>query len=183
MVEKVVTRLSFIGGRLIQPGESIDVDAEDPSIILAAPSTPVGNLSVEDLEALLRAKKKTAADSANLADPSPTTAGVSNVPIADIGPRSAGSIRPQGAPPGAVEINGQFSGPVADNAPGAREDYLPPDAAPGIINPPDLDGDGKPGGSLTKGEIIDALRERGDAVDTSKSKAELQSQLATPPEA
>lgn len=56
MAEKEHTGLlpRFIGGRLIQPGESYDVDDLDPSITMAPPSTPVGNLTDEQLAAELR---------------------------------------------------------------------------------------------------------------------------------
>ncbi len=185
MVQKVIKgpNPSFIGGRLYEPGEVVDVDDTTGSdIIIPAGSTPIDNASDEELEAILRRRRgetlKSPADSRNLADPSETNLGQVNVPIADVAPRSAGTNKPQGAPAGSRETNGVFSQPTDADTPGGREVFTDPATEPGLVTP-----DIEPGASLTKAEIIDALKARGDTVDTSASKADLQAQLTAPPKA
>lgn len=183
MVEKVITSLSFIGGRLRQPGEVIDLDDQDQNIVIPASSTPLANMTDEEIEAYLRHKRglnKTPADSRNVADPTDENTGTTAVPIADITVRSPDSTRPQGAPPGSVEINGAIVAPAGEGASSPVEQFVGSQQPGG---PLDLDASGEPGGSLTKAEIVQALKDRGDEVDSSASKAELQKQLSAPPKA
>lgn len=191
MVEKVLTTLSFIGGRLRQPGETVDFDDENPTLAIPAPSSSLAQLSNDEIEAYLKRRRgeedKDAAKRlpSNLAEPTAENTGQTIVPIADITVRSGSSGRPQGAPAGSVEINGQFVAPAPEGAGAPVEAYV---GQPGASGGPDLSGldldnSGEPGGSLTKAEIIQALKDRGDTVDASATKAELQKQLSAPPKA
>jgi len=188
VVEKVLTSLSFIGGRLRQPGETVDFDDENPTLAIPAPSSSLAQLSNDEIEAYLKRRRgeedKDAAKRlpSNLAEPTAENTGQTAVPLADITVRSGASGRPQGAPAGSVEVAGQFVAPAPEGAAAPVEAYTgQPGANTG--GPLDLDNSGEPGGSLTKAEIIQALKDRGDDVDTSATKAELQKQLSAPPKA
>jgi hypothetical protein len=192
VVQKVLTTLSFIGGRLRQPGETVDFDDENPTLAIPAPSSSLAQLSNDEIEAYLKRRRgeedKDAAKRlpSNLAEPTAENTGTTTVPIADITVRSGASGRPQGIPAGSVEINGQFVAPAPEGAAAPVEAYVgTPGASTGTpdLSGLDLDNSGEPGGSLTKAEIVQALRDRGDDVDTSASKADLQKQLSAPPKA
>ena len=188
MVTKVLKTLSFIGGRLRQPGEEVDFDDQNTDLAVPAPSSSLAQLTDEEIEAYLRAKRgaKAPADSTNLADPTKENTGQTVVPLADITVRSGDAGRPQGLPAGAVEVQGQFVAPAPEGASAPVEAYVGQPGASGgqpAANAFDHDGDGEPGGSLTKAEIVQALRDRGDTVDASATKAALQKQLSAPPKA
>jgi hypothetical protein len=189
VAKKVLTTLSFIGGRLRLPGEEVDFDDQNPDLVIPAASTPLANMTDEEIEAYLRHKRglnKAPGDSVNLADATEANTGRQFVPIADVTVRSEGSTRPQGAPAGSIEHNGSFVAPAAPDASAAVDQFVPEGAAvaPGTNLPQlDHDGNGEPGGSLTKAEIVQALKDRGESPDASKTKAELQAQLSAPPAA
>lgn len=192
MVEKVLTSLSFIGGRLRQPGETVDFDDENPTLAIPAPSSSLAQLSNDEIEAYLKRRRGEEDKDAgkrlpsNLAEPTAENTGQTVVPIADITVRSGASGRPQGLPAGSVEIDGQFVAPAPEGASAPVEAYVGTPGASGgqpAATAFDHDGNGEPGGSLTKAEIVQALRDRGDTVDASLTKAELQKQLSAPPKA
>lgn len=190
-MQKVITGdiPSFIGGRLVEPGTVIEIDEDEAGnqVAIAAPSTPVGNMNLDELEAYVRSQRKKVSDSVNLADPAKgENVGAVSVPIADITPRSASSTLPQGVPSGAVEVNGQFYAPAAAGSPAGREVFTAPHVEAPDLNeePAVLDARQQVAGDgLTKAEIVQALKDRGDKVDTTKTKAELQDQLSAPPKA
>lgn len=194
MVKKVLTTMSFIGGRLRLPGEEVDLD-EATGAPLPEKTTPVGNMSLEELEAYaarLRGANKAPADSSNVADPTKTNTGVESVPLADITVRSTGTGAPQGAPPGAIEHEGRFVAPAPVDAAAAVETYSGEVGAGGGYTPPadkaelaqlDHDADGKAGGSLTKAEIMEQLDSRGVEYDSKAKRDDLAKLLNEPPKA
>jgi len=94
MVQKVVTKKSFIGGRLVYPGEMVDVDAK--GVVLPAGSTPVGAMSIAQLRATLEAREAVEGKAPapepefgdNLADPVKGNTGTQELEIARIAPGS-----------------------------------------------------------------------------------------------
>lgn len=120
---KVITKKSFIGSRIVYPGETVDVDAK--GAILPAGSTPVDQLSDEQLAAVLAARKGQTASSTNTADPGNGNTGVQPAEFANIRPAGSGS-RPQVIPAGTEEHLGSFVHPVADEAPAAIEQIVAP---------------------------------------------------------
>lgn len=132
MVEKVITKKSFIGGRLVYPGERVDVDAKGE--VMPAASTPIGNLTVEQLEALLAQRKSEGVKPEkqepvygdNVADPTEENTGSQPLEIAPVAPRAPGSTRPQGLPPGSVPVGDTFLAPASADAPAAVEEIVAP---------------------------------------------------------
>ncbi len=124
MTQKVITKKSFIGGRLVYPGELVDVDAQ--GAILPAGSTPVDQLTDDQLLALVVARQgvqKTGGD--NVADPANSNTGVQAAAFANVSPSSSGA-RPQVIPPGTEEHAGAFLHPAPDAAPSAIEQVIAP---------------------------------------------------------
>jgi hypothetical protein len=72
-MEKVVTKKSFIGGRLVYPGEMVDVDEKGD--VICAPSTPIGQMSPDQIEAYLRGLDATATMLPIRATPTPARSG------------------------------------------------------------------------------------------------------------
>ncbi len=133
MAEKVITKKSFIGGRLVYPGEVVDVDAKGE--VLPAASTPIGNLTVDQLRSLLAQREKgdeKPVYGSNVADPVKTNTGVEPLVMAPVAPHSA-STMPQGIPPGTEPHNNTFVHPAAADAPAAIEEVV---GEPGKLNPP-----------------------------------------------
>lgn len=155
MTQKVITKKSFIGGRMVYPGELVDVD--EKGAVLPAPSTPVGQMTDDQLEAILAQRKKVGKPDpeapkfgGNVADPDDTNTGTQPAEFARIRPGSGD--RPQVLPAGTIEHNNRFIRPASEDAPAAVEEIVAPgasdtvvtDAAPGAF---DHDGDGAAGGS------------------------------------
>lgn len=197
MVEKVLETMSFIGGRLRMPGEVVELD-EKTGAPVPAKSTPIGQMTDDELEAEIARRRgsvsKAPADSTNVADPTEKNTGVVNVPLADITVRSPGTTAPQGAPPGSIEHEGRFVAPAPVDADAAVETYSGEQGASGPATPPadkaalaggnlDRDGDGKPGGSLTKAEIKEQLDARGIEYPANANRDDLAALLTTPPKA
>lgn len=196
MAKKILTKMTYIGGRLRPPGTEIEVDDKDPTILIAAPSTPVGNMTDDELEAYMRTRARQRAEagedvpqaSGNVA--APGSAGAppppASVPMADVAPRSAGTTMPQGLPPGATLISGE---PTLIREDGSAETFTaPPQPDVPNLTPDqqaalDLDRDGGAGGSLTVAEIkaeLDALKIE---YPPNAKKAELQKLLSAGPQA
>lgn len=140
MVEKVLTKKSFIGrggaGRLGLPGEQVDVD--EKGAIYTAGSTPVSNMSDEQLEAeLKRRKRESSGKSApvfggNVADPGEADIGTQRLEIARF--RPGDGTRPQGIPPGTEEHNNRFLRPAPADSPAAVEEVLGTGADPRLTD-------------------------------------------------
>lgn len=120
---KVITKKSFIGGRLVYPGAIVDVD--EKGAVLPAGSTPVDQLSDEQLESVLAARKGLTGSSVNTADPVKGNTGVQEAAFANIRPGGDGS-RPQVIPPGTEEHQGSFVHPASEDAPAAIEQVVAP---------------------------------------------------------
>lgn len=155
MTQKVVIKKSFIGGRLVYPGEMVDVDAKGE--VLPAASTPVGAMSTDQLEAILAQRKAAESGKAeksepkfgdNVADPGKDNTGVQPLEMARISPGSGN--RPQAIPPGTVEHNNTFIHPAPDAAPAAVEEVVAAGAGDTVQDPLDHDGNGRKGGSKPK---------------------------------
>lgn len=152
MAEKVVTKKSFIGGRLVYPGEIVDVDAK--GAVLPADSTPIGNLSVEQLRSILANREGADKDApevfgGNVADAKDTNTGTQRLEMAPFRPSARGD-RPQGIPPGTEEHNNTFVRPASEDAPAAVEVVVGEGAPLGVADDDsafDHDGDGKAGGA------------------------------------
>ena len=131
-MEKVITKKSFIGGRLVYPGERVDVDAKGE--VMPAASTPIGNLTVDQLRALLAQKEGEEAKGGekepvygdNVADPSEANVGSQPLEMAPVAPHAPGSTRPQGLPPGSVPVGDSFLAPASAEAPAAVEEIVAP---------------------------------------------------------
>lgn len=125
MAEKVVTKKSFIGGRIVLPGETVDVDAKGD--LVAAPSTPIGNLTLDQLRAALASREENERKRSdpvpefgrNVADPSDANTGTQPLPMANVRPGDGSA--PQVIPSGAEEHRGQFVRPAPADAPAAVE--------------------------------------------------------------
>lgn len=134
MVEKVITKKSFIGGRLVYPGEKVDVDAKGE--VMPAASTPIGNLTVDQLRALLAQREgedaggedgeKAPVFGSNVADPGEASVGAQPLEIAPVAPSAPGATRPQGLPPGSVPVGDTFLAPASADAPAAVEEIVAP---------------------------------------------------------
>lgn len=171
MVEKVLTKTTFIGGRLMHAGDVVDVDAIDPTIVVPAPSTPIGNMTVAELRAALRRAEENAEPeplrfSSNVTDPVKGAVGVSEQPIADVTVRSPGSTQPQGAPPGSVATGEGYITPTPDGQAGREVATAPLAADPASATQPagdptqELDpntGGPKSFERMNKAELIDYL--------------------------
>ncbi|NIJ18474.1 hypothetical protein FHS95_000143 [Sphingomonas naasensis] len=149
-MEKIVTKKSFIGGRLVYPGETVDVDAKGEA--LPAASTPIGQMTVEQLRAALANREAEEAGDgeprfgANVADATEANTGAQQAAMAPVAPGNG--LRPQTLPPGTVEHNNTFIRPAPADAPAAVEVVVGPAAEVGDVSLFDGDGDGKPGGSM-----------------------------------
>lgn len=120
---KVITKKSFIGGRLVYPGAVIDVD--EKGAVLPAGSTPLDQLSDDQLEAILAARKGLTASGVNTAEPNKGNTGVQEAAFANIRPGGDGS-RPQVIPPGTEEHQGSFVHPATYASPAAIEQIVAP---------------------------------------------------------
>lgn len=131
-MEKVITKKSFIGGRLVYPGERVDVDAK--GAVMPAASTPIGNLTLDQLRTLLAQREGEEAKDgdeelvfgSNVADPSETNTGSQPLEIAPVAHRAPGSTAPQGLPPGSVPVGDTFLAPASADAPAAVEEIVAP---------------------------------------------------------
>ena len=133
MTEKIVIKKSFIGGRLVYPGERVDVDAKGQ--VAPAASTPLGALTLDQLRAALSAREGDEPAPApvfgdNLADPIDTNTGAQPLRMAPVTVAGAGATRPQGVPPGSEEAGGRFLAPASDAAPAAVETVVADAALP-----------------------------------------------------
>lgn len=126
MAEKVLTKKTFIGGRLAYPGEIVDVDAKGQ--IMPAASTPIGQLTVDQLRTALAKRESEESEpvyGANVADPKPDNTGEQPLRMAPIAPSSTGAINPQVAPAGSEETAGGFVHRAPQDAEAAVERVLP----------------------------------------------------------
>lgn len=175
MAEKVLTKKSFIGhgpnGRLAMPGEEIDVD--EKGAVLLAGSTPVGNLTDDQLEAELRRRRKQAPEpsfGSNVADKGDASTGTQPLEMAPFRP-GLGAI-PQGIPPGTEEHNNTFIRPAPESSPAAVEVVVGPGAAPSAASAPS-----KPISAQNKGELLETARARGVEVSDDDTKADILDKL------
>lgn len=127
MVQKVLTKKTFIGGRLAYPGDLVDVDAK--GALLPAGSTPISNMTVDQLRSVLAAREAEEAPQEprfgkNLADPKETNTGAQAAPMAAVAPHAPGATNPQTLPPGSVPVGGSFIRPAPAEAPAAREEIV-----------------------------------------------------------
>lgn len=172
MAEKVLTKKTFIGhgplGRLALPGEEVDVD--EKGVMAVAGSTPIGNMTDEQLEAELKRRRGTAKAEKpepvfgdNVADAKEGDTGTQRLEIAKF--RPGDGTRPQGIPPGTEEHNNRFVRPAPEDSPAAIEEVLGTGADPRLTDDGEVatgtpeeratagggafdhDGDGKVGGS------------------------------------
>lgn len=168
MAQQVVTKKSFIGGRIVLPGELVDVDAKGD--LIAAPSSPVGNLTVEQLEAVLAARRNAAPKPGeelpvygrNVADPAPDNTGTQDVAMANV--RPGDGSRPQVIPAGATEHNGSFVRPAPADAPAAVEVVVGAAADGGAAT-----GDTRPVGLTGKSKAELIAIAKAENVDVSES--------------
>jgi len=129
-MEKVITKKSFIGGRLVYPGERVDVDAKGE--VMPAASTPIGNLTVDQLKALLSQREaeegrdREPVFSDNVADPTETNTGSQPLVMAPVAPSAPGATRPQALPPGSVPVGDSFLVRASEDAPAAVEEVVGP---------------------------------------------------------
>lgn len=170
MAEKVITSLSFVGeghnGRLAYPGEIVDVDAKTGQPTPAG-STPIGNLTVEQLRDVLASRERDEAPAqfgSNVADRGDAPVGGQPLVMAPIRPGSGPD--PQGLPPGTVPAGDRFIRPAPEGADAAVEVVLGTGAVEGgvrtdvpldqqTVSPDSLfdhDGDGTAGGSKSGAE-------------------------------
>jgi hypothetical protein len=157
MTQKVVTKKSFIGGRLVYPGEMVDVDAK--GAVLPAASTPIGQLTVDQLRDLLAARESNEPAEEygkNVAEPTDNNTGSQPMEMAPVAPYAPGAVQSQVAPPGSEAVQGGFLHPAPVDAPAAVEEVLPPGGA------------GQPGLAALIGEAGEAFN--ADAVITGNSE-------------
>jgi len=130
----VVTKTSFIGGRLVHPGELVEVDAKDPTGFAPVRTTPVGNMTDEQLQQEMD-RRKGDADKAepvygsNVAVPGPKMVGMAIVEIAPITVSSPGATVPQGIPPGSTGYGGAYIGPASAETDGGTVQFVQGDTA------------------------------------------------------
>lgn len=62
MVLKVLQRAAFIGGRLFQAGDEVDVATTNPNVLIPASSSPIGNLTLAEVAVFLRYKAEEAGE-------------------------------------------------------------------------------------------------------------------------
>lgn len=176
MVEKVITKLSFVGegyaGRLAYPGEVVDVDAKGQPV--PAGSTPIGNLTLDQLRAELGRREADEAPErfgSNLADPTDTNTGAQPLVMAPIRPGSG--PEPQGLPPGTVPHGDSFIRPAPESAPAAVEVVVgagaEPGSVPGEAGPPI----NEVSMALNKGELLKIAEAEGVTVETDDNKSDL----------
>jgi hypothetical protein len=180
MVEKVVTKRSFIGGRLVYPGETVDVDAKGK--VLAAASTPIGNLTLDQLRDALAAReaedKRSAKEpvfGSNLADPDEAQTGAQPLVMAPIAPGD-GKV-PQALPPGSVPGPGDsFVRPASPDAEAAIEVVTGHGADPATV-PSEFSGAAVAGQDvskdMTKGELLNVAQAEGVTVEPDDTKANI----------
>ncbi|HEX8577989.1 MAG TPA: hypothetical protein VF655_00155 [Allosphingosinicella sp.] len=136
MAEKVVTKKSFIGGRIVLPGEVVDVDAKGE--LAPAASTPIGALTVDQLRSALNARESSEKGEqfgGNLADRSDASTGSQPLEMARVAPASAGSTAPQGLPPGTEPHGESFFRPASEGAEAAVEEVVGAEAAAPAAKP------------------------------------------------
>lgn len=173
---KVVTKKSFIGGHLVYPGEEVDVDEKGE--VISAPSTPIGQMSPEQIEAYLRgigdrAKAERPKFGDNVADPGETNTGEQRLEMAPF--RPGAGPNPQGIPPGSEPHGDRFLTPASEGSPAAVEVVVSPSAPAAEVND---GGDGaavvdKPLSSQNKDELLQTAKARGVAVDDGATKADI----------
>lgn len=141
-------------GRLVQPGETFDPNELNTEEFLAK-TTPIGNLSLEQLQAEIARRSGPANPGAPENEPAaaPVAPGVSQ------------------------ETLDRMDEERAQAAADAADLPLASDVIDDDTNPPDRDGDGKPGGSLTKVEIEAELSKLGVEYDKSAKRDDLGRQL------
>ena len=173
MAEKVLTKKTFIGhgaaGRLALPGEEVDVD--EKGVVSIAGSTPIGNMTDDQIEAELerrrggaKAEKREPDFGGNVADPGDADTGTQRLEMAPFRPSARGD-RPQGIPPGTEEHQNTFVRPAPADSDAAVEVIVgegadaaltddgkvatgtPEERAKADGSAFDHDGDGKPGGA------------------------------------
>lgn len=185
-MEKVITKKSFIGGRLVYPGTIVDVDAKGEH--MPAHSTPIGQLTVDQLEAVLASKRREAGEpeaqfGGNVADPADQNTGSQDAEMARIRPASPTATQPQQIPPGSVPVGDGYLRPASEGAPAAVETLVP------ARDPLDRDGDGQPGGSMpadppglagkNKAQLLDIAKAEGVAVDDGATNADIVKAIET----
>ena len=180
-MEKVVTKKSFIGGRLVYPGELVDVDEKGD--VITAPSTPIGQMSPDQIEAYLKHQKRTAEQAHpkfgdNVADPGEANVGEQRLEIAPFHPGNGPD--PQGLPPGTQPHGDRYIRPASEGSPAAIEVVVGAGAAAGVVNeagggaPVTSD---KPLSAQNKAELLETARARGVDVSDDDTKAEILDKL------
>ena len=177
MTEMVLTKKSFIGGRLAYPGEVVDVDEKGEFI--SAPSTPIGQMSPDQIEAYLRAQNRKAKEERpkfgdNVAVPGETNTGEQRLEIAPFRPGSGPN--PQGLPPGTEPHGDRFLRPAAEGADAAVEVVVSPSAPAAEVN--ETGGGGavaadKPVSQQNKAELLSTAAARGVEVSEDATKADI----------
>jgi len=133
MTQKVLTKKTFIGhgsmGHMGYPGDVVDVDAK--GIPQPADSTPVGSLTVEQLQARLeRLQKADKPEKAepdfgkNVADPVDTNTGAQPLAMAAVAPHAPSATQPQTLPPGTEQVGDRFVRRAPEEAPAALEEVV-----------------------------------------------------------
>lgn len=151
MAEKVVTKKSFIGGRMVYPGEIVDVDEKGE--VITAGSTPIGQMNPDQIEAYLRGIKSKAKEDGpkfgdNVADATEENTGAQALAIAPFRPGSGAN--PQGLPPGTEPHGDSYLRPAPEGADAAVEVVVAPGSDEEAVvdgGAFDHDNDGKTGGS------------------------------------
>lgn len=171
---KVVTKKSFIAGHLVYPGEEVDVDEKGD--VISAPSTPIGQMSPEQIEAYLRgigdrAKVERPKFGANVADPSDANTGAQRLEMAPF--RPGAGPNPQGIPSGTEPHGDLYVRPAPEGADAAVEIVTSPSG-------PEVVGDGpgaaivdKPVSSQNKAELLQTAAARGVTVSEDATKADI----------
>ncbi|WP_028970153.1 hypothetical protein [Sphingomonas sp. URHD0057] len=182
MVEKVITKVSFVGegyaGRLAYPGEVVDVDAKTGALAPAG-STPIGNLTNEQLQAEIDRREANDGETkpvfgSNVADANDTNTGAQPLVMAPIRPGSG--PEPQGLPPGTVPHGDSFIRPAPSEANAAVEVVLGTGADVAALTGAPAASD-KPLGSQNKAELLETAKARGIEVDEGATKADILDKL------
>jgi hypothetical protein len=182
MPEMVVTKKSFIGGRLVYPGETVDVDEKGE--VLTAPSTPIGQMSPDQIEAYLKNVNRRDADERprfgeNVAHPNDAPTSEQRLEIAPFAPGHGPD--PQGLPAGTEPHGDRFIRPAPEDSPAAIEVVVGAGAEKGVVNE---EGGvaaipaNKPLSAQNKAELLATAKARGVDVSEDDTKAEILDKLA-----
>jgi hypothetical protein len=152
------------------------VDVDEKGDVMTAPSTPIGQMSPDQIEAYLRgldakAKAERPKFGDNVADPSDANTGTQRLEIAPFRPgngRTRRVSRPGTEPHGDLYVR-----PASADAPAAIEVVTSPSEPEVLSNepgPPIVD---KPLHKQNKDELLQTASARGVAVDDGSTKADI----------